>query len=458
MMLYDFSRAIFNFYQGVASMKKGFIVLVFLSVFTSLILAQDEPYIQVNSGADVLVNSGQSAYIVLQMNNPSSETLVGVTVVCDVETVTGSVEIDTENTQAYILETTVFSETSVTFGQDADVDFPAGQSGNVQLVVDVEASDEEIAKARITCALTADGEDLGSVEIELASTGFSSPSGDSNGDDTSEADGSTISINNGAEIRVAEDESIELVIQVGNAGNETLNNVVLTCVLGDGLNVVEDRTYPRDFISYAYDSGIVVFGEGEDVSLPSGQNTTVALGVVLDSNGDATSASVGCSLASDSEEDSNELGNTVISNRDAENDDDSTTSESTDESSSEGSLSINNGSEMTLGEGQSAELVVQFGNSSDEILDSVSIVCNITVDAGAISFNDERTHIYTDGSYVIEGDTLTMSIDTEMPQGQNMNVAVGIQVDEADTDGTVGCELLNNADSLGIDVIAVRSN
>ena len=441
-------------------MKKGFIALVLLNLFTSLILAQDESvFLQVNSGSDILVNSGQSAYIVLQMNNPSSEILVGVAVVCDVETVTGSVEIDTENTQAYILETTVFSETSVTFGEDADVDFPAGQSGNVQMVVDVEASDEEIAKARITCALSADGEDLGSVEIELASTGFSSTSGDSNGDDTSEADGSTISINNGAEIRVAEDESIELVIQVGNAGNETLNNVVLTCVLGDGLNVVEDRTYPRDFISYAYDSGIVVFGEGEDISLPSGQNTTVALGVVLDSNGDANSASVGCSLASDSEEESNELGNTVISNRDAENDVDSTISESSNtESSGAGSLSINNGSEITLGEGQSAELVLQFGNSSDEALDSVSIVCNITVDAGAISFNDERTHIYTDGSYVIEGDMLTMSIDTEMPQGQNMNVAVGIQVDEADTDGTVSCELLNNADSLGIDVIAVRSN
>ena len=442
-------------------MKKGFIALVLLHLFTSLILAQDEPvFIQVNSGTDILVNSGQPAYIVLQMNNPSSETLVGVTVVCDVETVTGSVEIDTENTQSYILETTVFSETNVRFGEEADVDFPAGQSGNVQLVVDVEASDEEIAKARITCTLSADGEDLGSVEIELASTGFSSPSSDSNGDDTSEADGSTISINNGAEIRVAEDESIELVIQVGNAGNETLNNVVLTCVLGDGLNVVEDRTYPRDFISYAYDSGIVVFGEGEDISLPSGQNTTVALGVVLDSNGDATSASVGCSLASDSEEESNELGNTIISNRDAENDDDSTTSESTDESSNEGSLSINinNGSEITLSEGQSAELVLQFGNSSNETLDSVSIVCNLTVNAGTLSFNDERTHIYTDGSYVIEGDTLTMSIDTEMPQGQNMNVAVGIQVDEADTDGAVSCELLNNTDSLGIDVIAIRSN
>src|SRR5690606_38090654 len=105
----------------------------------------------------------------------------------------------------------------------------------------------------------------------------------------------------------------------GNAGDETLANVFLTCILDNGLYVVEERTNPRDFSSYTYDSGTVICGEDEDVSLPSGQNTTIALGVVLDSNSDTTSASVGCSLDSDSEE-ASEPGSTVVSDRDAEND------------------------------------------------------------------------------------------------------------------------------------------
>lgn len=451
------SWELFSIYRGESIVKNSLIALFLLSIFTSFILAQEElAFIQVNSGADVLIHSGQSAYIVLQMNNPSSEPLVDVTVTCEVDTVSGSVEINPENTQAYILDTTEFTETGVIFGEGAEIDFPAGQSGNVQLVVNVEATATETAKARITCTMSANGEDLGSVEIELASTGFSSTNdtSESDGSDTeeSEADGGTVSINNGAEIRVAEGESIELVIQVGNDSDDTLENVVLTCILDNGLNVVEDRTNPRDFISYAYDSGIVIFGEDEDISLPSGQNTTIALGVVLDANSDTTSASVGCSLASDSEE-ASELGSTIVSNRDAEND-----SSNAESNNDEGSLSINNGSEMTLSEGQSAELVLQFGNASEEALDSVSIVCSINVDTGAMSFNDERTHIYTDGDYVIDGDTLTMSIDGEIPQGQNMNVAVGIQVDATDTEGTVSCELLNNTDLLGMDVIVITSN
>ena len=45
-----------------------------------------------------------------------------------------------------------------------------------------------------------------------------------------------------------------------------------------------------------------------------------------------------------------------------------------------------------------------------------------------------------------------------MPQGQNMNVAVGIQVDEADTEGTVSCELSNDGNVLGSDTIAISGN
>lgn len=444
-----------SIHQGDSIMKKGLVAVLLLSIFTSLILAQDEPaYLQVNSGTDILINSGQSAYIVLQMNNPSTETLNNVTVFCEIDTISGSVSIATEDTQAYILDSTTFTETSVTFGDEAEVDFPAGQSGNVQLVIDVEANETETAKARITCEMLADGESLGSVEVELASTeGSSTASSSESSSEETEAEGATIRINNGAEIRVAEDESIELVIQVGNSGDQTLRDVVLTCTLGAGLNVVEERTNPRDFISYSYDNGTVVFGENEEISLPSGQNTTVALGVVLNSSTDISSAGVSCSINSDNEESSN-LGNTVVSDRNAENDSEDVSASA----DNDGTLSINNGSEMTLGEGQSAELVLQFGNSSQEALDNVSIVCSISVDAGAISFNDERTTMYMDGEYVFEGDTLTMSLDDEIPQGQNLNVAIGIQVDEVDTEGTVSCELLNDDTSLASDSIAISGN
>lgn len=448
-------------------MKKPLFTLLLFFLLSSHVIAQDDAqYIQVNSGTDIVINSGQSAYIVLQVNNPSADTLIGVEILCTVDTVSGSTRIDEDNTQAYILDTVEFTDSTATFGADADIDLATGQSGNVQFVVSAEASDTDIAKALITCDFFADNISLDSVEIELSSTDASSTNSNDNSDDSGEAttSDSSISINNGSEIRIATSESIELVIQVGNTGQTTMENAVVTCsidMLDGELAIVEDRTDARSFVSYVIDGNTVIFGEGEEVSLVSGQNMTVALGIEFASDTERSPAAVGCSVASDGEQEASDPDTAVISNRDnqATTTDESGASASTDDNGdTEGSLSINNGSEMMIGNGQSAELVLQFGNSSETTLDAVSIICSISNDEGVLNFSDERTNTYNAGEYVIEDSTLIINIDREMPQGQNMNVAVGIQVDEANTEGSVSCELSNNGDVLGSDIITISGN
>ena len=151
-------------------MKKLLTIFVFVFLLSSHVIAQDDPqYIQVNSGTDVIINSGQSAYMVLQVNNPSSDTLSGLEILCTVDSISGTISIDTDNTQAYILDTVEFTDTTARFGADASIDFVAGQSGNVQLVISAEASGTEIAKALVTCELLTNDVSLGSVEINLAS-------------------------------------------------------------------------------------------------------------------------------------------------------------------------------------------------------------------------------------------------------------------------------------------------
>ncbi|GAB5493359.1 MAG: hypothetical protein Phog2KO_35740 [Phototrophicaceae bacterium] len=444
-------------------MKKLLATLILLFLLSSHIIAQDDPqYIQVNSGTDVIINSGQSAYIVLQVNNPSADTLIGVEILCTVDTVSGTTSIDTDNTQAYILDTVEFTDTTANFGADADIDLVAGQSGNVQLVINAEASATEIAKAVISCDMLTNGVSLGSVDIELASTEARPSNSSANSDDSAQttATGGTISINNGAEIRVTEGESIELVIQVGNAGQETLENTLVICSLDElegELVIVEERTDARDFGSYVVEDNMIIFGQDEDISLIAGQNTSIALGIELNSG--SLSAGVSCSISSDSDAEASDPSTALVSNRDNDPVEDSSSDDSDSSSTdSTGSLSINNGSEMMIGNGQSAELVLQFGNSSETTLETVSIVCSIATDEGSLIFSDERTNTYDAGEYVIDDSTLTINIDRDMPQGQNMNVAVGIQVDEVDTDGTVSCELSNDGEVLGSDTIAISGN
>ncbi|MGB7342154.1 MAG: hypothetical protein WBC91_24875 [Phototrophicaceae bacterium] len=439
-------------------MKKSISVFILLFLLTSHAFAQDDPqYLQVNSGTDIIVNSGQSAYIVLQINNPSSETLLNVEVLCSINIFTGAIIVDEDNTQAYILETVEITDTSATFGVDVDVDFVAGQSGNVQLVVGVEDSETEITEAVVTCNLFADDSSLGTVNVNLASNGMhvaNNDNNDSSSDSTS--DGAIISINNGAEILVADGESIELVIQVGNAGQETLENVLVICSLDelDGeLTVIEERTNPRDFISYVFDDNTVMFGEGEAISLPAGQNTNLALGILLESD----SAGISCVITSDTTvADDSDPATALVSDRNSPRA--NTTTTDSDDAESSASLSINNGSEVTVGNGQSVELVLQFGNSSDSVLDAVSIVCSIATSDGALSFSDARTNVYGAGDFVIDGDTLTITIDSTIPQGQTMKATVGIQVNEAHTDAVVICDLLNDGDALANTSVAITSN
>ncbi|MEM9950900.1 MAG: hypothetical protein AAF846_04825 [Chloroflexota bacterium] len=444
-------------------MKKSLFVLITLFLLASQALAQSDPtYIQVNSGTDIVINNGQSAYIVLQVNNPSSETLEGVEIACTVDVQSGAMSINTDNTQAYIFESIDISETTAIFG-GADVNFIAGQSGNVQLVVTADDAEDDISKAIVTCELSVDSDNLGAVEVAITSTGVSLPHNNNSDNDAndSSATGSIISINNGAEIRVAEGESIELVIQVGNAGGDTLENVVVTCefdALEGDLTIIEDRTDARDFVSYVVEENSVVFGQDEGISLPEGQNTTIALGVLLEADSASSSAGVGCAITSDTDIEENEPATTIVSNRDENASEDSSSETDDSDADSTGSLSINNGSEITVGEGQSAELVLQFGNTSDATLDAVSIVCTISTDDDAVTFSEERTNTYGAGDFEIDGNTLTATIDSTMPQGQNMNMAVGIQVDDASTSATVTCELLNDGNTLSNADISVNSN
>lgn len=453
--------------------RKILVLLFSLALFVVPVFAQPQPYLQVNSGADVRVSSGQSVYIVLQMGNPTTQPLENVQVECTIETTTGTISVDEENTAAYILENVTVAENIVTFGEGAEMEFSLGQFGNVQLVLTVEAEDETEAEGTVTCQFSADGEMLGeAVEVNIASTNTANDVADETteqSDDESETDTSEmIRINNGDEIRVSDGESIELVIQVGNTSDDILNNVEVVCVVSSTVGrvtILDERTNPRDFISYSWEDDTVVFGRDEDVTLPVGQNTTIALGIQVDTDGeDSADANVNCELFAETESIADDDTRTLTHEQDdmmSDDDDMSDDTEDTSEQSSQtnnssGSLSINNGDQLSINSGQSAELVIQFGNTSSEPMVAPAVVCSISSTSGTLSAVDERTNAYNFGTYSIGSNVVTFSGD-DLPAGQNMNVALGILVDGDNTEGTVNCILTSSGIAQASDSIAISA-
>lgn len=125
-------------------------------------------------------------------------------------------------------------------------------------------------------------------------------------------------------------------------------------------------------------------------------------------------------------------------------------------------ITITTGETIRISAGQTAEVVVQVGNNTQNPLSDVSIECQLDADPELLSYAEGRMFPRDFSTSVISDDTIRFpeSGGIDLIAGQFTNVAVTLQAGSniaAATDSTITCELFAEGASLGSDSAGINS-
>lgn len=248
--------------------------------------------LQINNGEQIQVSDGQQTEIVVQLGNTGQRDLINVRLTCAIDSEMGELLLVEEAVMPRIFGDFLLEAGALTFPATGGIDLPAGQFYTVGIPVVTALGDSGGLSSVVNCELFASPAPLAADDVQVQDTQPEAPQQAANG-------AARFQINN-AQLRIAQGQQAELVLQAGNGGQDALSGVQIICSATDDegdISFVPDASSARNFNTVGGAAERVTFPATGSIDLSAGQFNDVALAVRVDAGQSGTVAGrVACSL------------------------------------------------------------------------------------------------------------------------------------------------------------------